>query len=102
MATKEPHEQCARVCFVVHAATAEVVCHAGGRGFESRRSRCFVLPANERVELSTLARVMDLRAANGQHCLGPREEKVPANQVIAEGSRFSDAARVVKVSVQAT
>jgi hypothetical protein len=29
----------ARVCIVVHVATAEVVCHAGGRGFESRRSR---------------------------------------------------------------
>ena len=40
--TKEPHEQCARVCIVVHAATAEVVCHAGGRGFESRRSRSLI------------------------------------------------------------
>jgi len=38
-ATEEPDEQCARVCSVVHVATAEVVCHAGGRGFESRRSR---------------------------------------------------------------
>jgi hypothetical protein len=38
-AAQEPHEQCAYVCNVVHLATAEVVCHAGGRGFESRRSR---------------------------------------------------------------
>jgi hypothetical protein len=36
---KEPHEQCRRMAIVVHIVTAEVACHAGGRGFESRRSR---------------------------------------------------------------
>jgi hypothetical protein len=34
-AAEEPHEQRARVRIVVHVATAEVVCHAGGREFES-------------------------------------------------------------------
>jgi hypothetical protein len=43
---EEPHEQCARVSIVVHLATAEVVCHAGGREFESRRSRSRNLPAS--------------------------------------------------------
>jgi hypothetical protein len=37
--TEEPREQCRCACIVVHLATAEAACHAGGRGFESRRSR---------------------------------------------------------------
>ena len=36
---KEPHEQCRRMAIVVHIVTAEVACHAGGRGFESGCSR---------------------------------------------------------------
>ena len=72
---ERPHEQSDRVSSVVHLATLELACHAGGRGFESRRSRCSVLPANERVELSIAARLLHMRAANGQHCLGRREQK---------------------------
>src|ERR1700674_2779125 len=36
---ERPHEQSDRVPSVVHLATLELACHAGGRGFESRRSR---------------------------------------------------------------
>jgi hypothetical protein len=43
---EEAHEQSDLVCSVVHLATLEVVCHAGGRGFESRRSRSRNLPIN--------------------------------------------------------
>ena len=39
---KELHEQRDAERIVVHLATLEVACHAGGRGFESRRSRCFI------------------------------------------------------------
>jgi hypothetical protein len=34
-----PHEQSDYARNVVHLATLELACHAGGRGFESRRSR---------------------------------------------------------------
>jgi hypothetical protein len=37
-----PYEQSDRVPNVVHGATLEVACHAGGRGFESRRSRLYL------------------------------------------------------------
>jgi len=36
---EEPHEQSAAASIVVHLATLGVACHAGGRGFEPRRSR---------------------------------------------------------------
>src|SRR5919201_2198401 len=39
---EEAHEQSDPVCSVVHLATLEVACHAGGRGFESRRSRLYL------------------------------------------------------------
>src|SRR5213079_2715687 len=36
---EEPNEERDAASIVVHLATLEVACHAGGRGFESRRSR---------------------------------------------------------------
>jgi hypothetical protein len=48
-------------------AVPDSACHAGGRGFESRRSRCSVCPANKRLSLPEEARNALLRAANGQH-----------------------------------
>jgi hypothetical protein len=45
--TKEAHEESDSVRFVVHLATLELACHAGGRGFDSRRSRSLKSPANE-------------------------------------------------------
>jgi len=36
---EKPHEQNDAETIVVHLATREVACRAGGRGFESRRSR---------------------------------------------------------------
>jgi hypothetical protein len=38
-AVRTPREQSRDVCTVVHVVILEVACHAGGRGFESRRSR---------------------------------------------------------------
>jgi hypothetical protein len=49
---KGPHEQIDFVPFVVHLATLEVVCHAGGCGFESRRSRFCSLAAKRHFLLS--------------------------------------------------
>jgi hypothetical protein len=43
---EEPHEQSSASPIVVYLATLEVACHAGGRGFESRRSRLRYLPGN--------------------------------------------------------
>jgi hypothetical protein len=36
---ERPHEESDLVPSVVHPATLELTCHAGGRGFESRRCR---------------------------------------------------------------
>jgi hypothetical protein len=58
-------------------------CHAGGRGFESRRSRLFVCPANGHVVLPGWARSTWFRAANGQHCVRPFGRKIPANRHIS-------------------
>jgi hypothetical protein len=54
-------------------AMPDSACHAGGRGFESRRSRLFEVPANRLVSLSMEASGADFWAANGQHvCAVPQ------------------------------
>jgi len=52
--------------YLVDRGAPCAACHAGGRGFESRRSRCYVLPAKRHILLSCQARKRGVRAANGQ------------------------------------
>src|SRR4051812_42428879 len=57
-------------------------CHAGGRGFESRRSRLFVCPANKRVVLPEWTRTAVFRQQTGHEAerLG---QTIPAKQAFS-------------------
>jgi hypothetical protein len=59
---------------------AVLACHAGGRGFESRRSRISAFPANKHAALPEEARIAPFRAANWQHFCRWLKQKIPVNR----------------------
>jgi hypothetical protein len=99
---ERPHEQRDPVPFVVHLGILEGTCHAGGRGFESRRSRLSVCPANKRVALPEWVRIALLRAANGQHSVGRPDRTSLQNKHIAGRSIPVHASWSIAMSVQTT
>src|SRR5215208_3848166 len=62
----------------------EAACHAGGRGFESRRSRLIVCAANEDVVLPGRASSAQRGQQNGQHCLEPTKRNPCESPVLWE------------------
>lgn len=63
---------------------SRAICHAGVRGFESRRSRLSGMPANGHLQFAEQAWIAGSRAANGQHVF---RSVPPANHVFLRSGR---------------